>query len=129
MIYLSYVALVLFGIFFTGAAALKLSRHPHFIEEFDSMRIPYVLAYVSGSVEIICGPALIAGIWIPAAAGIASAILFCVMLGASLTNFLSVGRGLKMAIGVLVVFALPMLLIALYYMDATMSVLTAITGA
>ncbi|MCB1687149.1 MAG: DoxX family protein [Halioglobus sp.] len=119
MTYLVFAGLLLFGIFFTGAAVLKLSRHQHFIEEFESMKMPYALAYVSGAIEIVCGPALIAGFWFPVAAGIAAAVMFCVMLGAAVTNLLSEGRGVKMAIGVLVIFALPMLLIALYYQETT----------
>ena len=117
MTYLIDTALVLFGAFFTGAAILKLTKHEHFIEEFESMKMPYSLAYLSGAIEIICGPALIAGIWFPAYAGIASGIMFFVMLGAGVTNFLSEGRGAKMAIGVLMIFALPMLLLSLYFLE------------
>ena len=123
MTYLIYAALVLFGLFYTVAAAMKLLKHPHFIEEFASMRVPYWLAIASGSVEIVAGPALIAGIWFPAAAGIASAVMFVVMLGAAVTNFLSEGRGAGAAIGVFVVCAVPMLLIAIHYLDATRSAL------
>ena len=38
MTYLIYAALVLFGLFYTVAAAMKLLKHPHFVEEFASMR-------------------------------------------------------------------------------------------
>ena len=123
MSYLVIAALTLYGLFYTGAALLKLIGHDHFKEEFSSMKIPYWLAYVSGGVEIICGPALLAGIWIPASAGIASAVLFVVMLGAAVTNFVAEGRGVSMAVGVLVIFALPMLLITYYYRDATQALL------
>lgn len=98
---------------------MKLARHQHFVEEFDKMQMPYFLAYISGAVEIVCGPALIAGIWFPAAAGIASAVLFWVMIGAASVNLLAEGRGMRLALGVLVIFALPMLLIALYYQGPT----------
>lgn len=117
MVYLVYAVLIIFGSFFTGAAAMKLSRHPHFVEEFEKMQTSYILAYVSGAIEIVCGPALIAGIWFPEVAGIASALMFCVMLGAALTNLLASGRGVGMAVGVLLIFALPMLLIAWFYLQ------------
>ncbi|NKI15946.1 DoxX family membrane protein [Spongiibacter sp. KMU-166] len=117
MSYLIYIALMLFGVFFTGAAILKLTRHQHFIEEFESMKVPYSLAYLSGAIEIVCGPLLIAGIWFPAYAGVASGVMFFAMLGASATNLVSVGRGAKVAIGVLAIFALPMLLVTLYFLE------------
>lgn len=44
MIYLIYAGLVIFGAFFTVAAAMKLTRHPHFVEEFEKMQVPYFLA-------------------------------------------------------------------------------------
>ena len=123
MSYFVIAALIIYGLFYTGASLLKLIGHDHFEEEFSSMKLPYWLAYVSGGVEIICGPALLVGIWIPASAGIASAVLFVVMLGAAVTNFIAEGRGISMAVGVLVLFALPMLLIAYYYRDATQAFL------
>lgn len=119
MTYLVYAGLILFGAFFTGAATMKLARHQHFVEEFGKMQIPYFLAYISGAIEIVCGPALIAGIWFPATAGIASTVMLCVMLGAALTNLLAKARGVPVALGVLVIFALPMLLIALNYQETT----------
>lgn len=119
MTYLSYAVLVLFyavlvlsGVFFTGTAVMKLSRHQHMIEEFESMQIPYYLAFISGAIEIVCDPALIAGIWFPAAVGVAAAVMFCVMLAASITNLIATGRGIGPALGVLLVCAVPMLLIA-----------------
>lgn len=123
MMYLVYAGLIVFGAFFTGAAAMKLARHQHFIEEFDKMQMPYFLAYISGAVEIICGPALIAGIWFPAAAGVASAVMFWVMIGAAVINLLAKGRGMRLALGILVIFALPMLLIALYHQGITRELL------
>lgn len=123
MSYLIIAALIIFGLFYTGASLLKLIGHAHFKEEFASMKLPYWLAYASGAVEIICGPALVVGIWIPASAGIASAVLFVAMLGAAAANFVAVGRGVSMAVGVLVIFALPMLLIAYYYRDAMQALL------
>jgi uncharacterized membrane protein YphA (DoxX/SURF4 family) len=123
MTYLIYAGLIIFGTFFTGAAAMKLSRHQHMVEEFESMQTPYILARISGAIEILCGPALIVGIWIPATAGIAAAVMFCVMVGASLTNLFATGRGLGPALGVLFVFALPMLLLALHYLETTRAVL------
>jgi len=123
MSYFIIAVLVLYGLFFTGASLLKLIGHNHFKEEFASMKIPYWLAYVSGGIEIICGPALVLGIWIPISAGLASAVLFVVMLGAVVTNFIAEGRGVSMAVAVLIIFALPMLLIAYYFRDATQALL------
>ena len=123
MSYFVIAALIVYGLFYTGASLLKLIGHDHFKEEFSSMKLPYWLAYVSGGVEIICGPALLVGIWIPVSAGIASAVLFVVMLGAAATNFVAEGRGVSVAIGVLVLFALPMLLIAFYFREATQALL------
>ena len=123
MTYLIYAVLILFGLFYTVVSVMKLSRHPHFVQEFASMQVPYGLAILSGAVEVVAGPALIAGIWFPLAAGLASAVMFFVMLGAAVANFFSEGRGAWAAIGVFVVCAIPMLLIAFYYLDTTRSAL------
>ncbi len=112
--YLVTASLALFGAFYTGAAIMKLMRHPHFIEEFEKMKLPYALAYLSAGVEIFMGPALVTGIWLPWVAGLAAAFMFCTMLGAALVNYM--GRGAVMAVGVLVVFASPMALLALYHL-------------
>ena len=123
MTYLIYAAFIIFGLFFSVAAAMKLSKHQHFVKEFESMRMPYWLAMLSGSIEIVAGPALIAGIWFPVAAGMASGVLFFVMLGAAVTNYFSAGRGALPALAVFLVCALPMLLIAIHYLDTTRSAL------
>ncbi len=114
---LAMVALGLFGVFFTGAAVLKLTRHTHMVEEFEKMDLPYGLAYLSGAVEIVMGPAMIVGIWVPAVAGAAASVMFCTMLGAALVNL--IGRSAAMAIGVLVIFATPMALLSLAYLGDT----------
>jgi len=83
------------------------------IEEFEKMKLPYGLAFLSGAVEIIMGPLLIVGIWDPLTAGIASGIMVITMIGAAIANFVDRDKG--MAIGVLIIFALPMVLLFLYH--------------
>ncbi|MEN8721832.1 MAG: DoxX family protein [Alphaproteobacteria bacterium] len=118
---LAMVALGLYGAFFTGSAIMKLMRHAHMVEEFEKMKLPYGLAYLSAAVEIVMGPAMIIGVWRSDLAGIGAVVMFCTMLGAALVNL--VGRGKKMAIGVLVIFALPMALLAAKYLPGALALL------
>ena len=97
---------IVYGVFFTCAAILKLTRHSHMVEEFESMRLPYGLAVLSGLFEIVCGPALIAGVWYPKIAGIAALVMCFVMSGAAIANFK--GRDARMGFGVIAIFLLPM---------------------
>lgn len=115
------ITLVLYGLFFTGAAAMKLTRHSHMVEEFKDMQLPYWLATLSGLVEIICGPAMVVGVWYPWIAGLATALLFATMLGAALINL--IGRSAQFALGVSVVFLTPMALLFAYHLDDTLILL------
>ena len=88
-------------------------------EEFKKMNLPYGLAYMSGGVEIVCGPMMIIGIWIPQLAALATALMMPTMLGAAVANFY--GRDARMGFGVLLAFFLPVSLLA--YMHAETLVL------
>ena len=107
--------LLAFGGFFSFTAFMKLSRHPHMREEFEKMNLPYGLAYLSGGVEAVCGPLMIIGIWVPFLAAIATALMVPTMLGAAIVNF--TGRNARMGIGVVLVFLLPISLLAYAHLD------------
>ena len=107
---LTNTALGLYGLFFTVTAFLKLSRHSHMVDEFRDLKVPYTLAFISGLFEIVCGPALIAGIWNPVLAGFAALIMIPVMIGASIVNFTR--RNTRMGISVVVLFLLPICALA-----------------
>ena len=107
---LTNAALGLYGLFFTTTALLKLSRHGHMVDEFRDLKLPYPLALVSGLFEIVCGPALIVGIWNPVVAGFAALIMIPVMTGASIVNFTR--RNSRMGIGVVVLFLVPICALA-----------------
>lgn len=107
---LTSVALGLYGLFFTATAVLKLSRHSHMVDEFRDLKLPFGLAIASGVFEIVCGPALIVGIWNPVVAGFAALIMIPVMIGASVVNFAR--RNARMGFGVVVLFLIPMCALA-----------------
>lgn len=107
---LTSVALGLYGLFFTATAFFKLSRHSHMVDEFRDLKLPYALAIASGLFEIVCGPALIVGIWNPVVAGFAALAMIPVMIGASIVNFAR--RNTRMGLGVVVLFLIPMCALA-----------------
>lgn len=115
LIYLVNISLTLYGAFFTGAALMKLSRHKHMLEEFEQMQLPYWLAVLSGAIEVVCGPAMLLGIWLPGVAGLAVLAMTCTMFGAAVVNF--IGRTAPMAGGVALLFVLPMALLSYYHLD------------
>ena len=107
---LTNVALGLYGLFFTATAVLKLSRHSHMVDVFRDLKVPYALAFISGLFEIVCGPALIFGIWNPVVAGLAALVMIPVIIGASIVNFTR--RNSRMGIGVVVLFLIPICALA-----------------
>lgn len=107
------IALASYGVFFTAVAAMKLTRHGHMTKEFARMGLPYGLASLSAAVEIVCGPGLILGIWFPAVAGVAAMILVPTMIGAAIANLVT--RPIQFAVGLVVVFLVPISLLAQYH--------------
>lgn len=113
MIYLIYLVSLAIGGFCIYSAVLKLKRDAHMVDELKKMGIPYGFAYFSAAVEMLFAPVLIAGFWFPGIAGIAAIVLAGLMVGAAIAN--GYGRDAQHAIGVLVIFALPLAGVALYY--------------
>jgi len=116
MTYFIWIVLFAYGAFFTTVAVLKLIKHPHMVKSIKEMQLPYGLAMLAGLSEVIAGPALIWGIWKPAFAGLGAIILIGTMIGAAIANY--VGKDWKHALGVVLYFLLPMVLLAYYFQDA-----------
>ncbi len=95
---------LLFIVLFGAAAILKLTRHPHMLEEFEKFAYPYWLAYLAAVAEVIAVSLLAAGFFYPLATSLGALLLFFTMLGAALINFLK--RPASYGIGVLVIAAL-----------------------
>lgn len=104
------LALFIFGVFFTASAILKLTRHPHMVDELSDMGVPYKWGYASAVFEIISGPGLIIGIFFPLLAGISALAMVPVMIGAAIANFL--GRNMQYGFGVIIVFLIPMIILS-----------------
>jgi len=78
------------------------------VDSFKEMEIPYGFAILSALTEIIAGPALIAGIWKPEMAGLGAIIMVATTIGATIANY--IGKDAKTAIGVFLIFCMPMVL-------------------
>ncbi|MCU1639992.1 MAG: hypothetical protein JWN03_267 [Nocardia sp.] len=105
----------LLGVLYTATASFKLARHPHMVEDFQQMRLPYSTAYLSAAAEIVCGPALFVGIWVRWLVTPAAAVLTLVMLGAAIISYPR--RELWKAIGVSVLVGLCAALALYGYSD------------
>ncbi|MFD6157398.1 DoxX family protein [Nocardia sp. NPDC060256] len=103
------------GMLYTATAGFKLARHPHMVEDFQQMRLPYLTAYLSAAAEIICGPALLAGIWVQWLVAPAAAVLTLVMICAAIVSYPR--RKPWKTIGVTVLAVLCAALTLYYYPD------------
>lgn len=121
MSYLFLLLLGVYGCFFTFFAIKKLRRDPHLVEELENMGIPYGFAYLAGGIEVICGPLMLAGIWLPLLAGVSAIVMTGVMLGAAVAN--GYGRDIQHGLGVAIIFVLPMIAISYWYWPPVMNVL------
>ena len=117
MTYLIWTALALYGAFFIFAALSKFIKTKYMVEAFKEMEIPYGFAILSALTEIIAGPALIAGIQKPELAGLGAMIMVATTIGATIANY--IGKDAKTAIGVFLIFCIPMILLAYHFSDAT----------
>lgn len=81
------VLCILLGGFFLITGWLKVSGHPHMIEEFDKFQYPHWLRILAGAIELVAAPMMLLAFWYPIIAA-AGALLLCpVMVGATYTNF------------------------------------------
>ncbi|MCG8315243.1 MAG: DoxX family protein [Pseudomonadales bacterium] len=78
---------VLLGIFFLVAGVMKVVGHDHMVREFKRFDYPFWLMRLAGAVEVISAPGLLLAFWLPLWAFLGSALLSCVMVGATYTNF------------------------------------------
>lgn len=78
---------VVLGVFFLATGLLKLFGHPHMVREFRRFQYPLWLMRLAGALEVAAAPGLLLGYWLPWWALLGAALLCCVMVGATYTNF------------------------------------------
>ena len=84
--------------------------------EFKRFDYPFWLMRIAGAVEVVSAPGLLLAIWLPLWAFLGSALISCVMVGATYTNFTK--RPAVFGWGTVVILALCIIVIAAYTPDA-----------
>lgn len=87
MILSAQILSTILAVFFLITGWLKVSGHPHMIEEFDKFRYPHWLRVLAGALELIAAPAMLLVWWWPDWASLGAIIISAVMVGATYTNF------------------------------------------
>lgn len=78
---------VVLGVFFLVTGLMKLFAHSHMVIEFKRFQYPLWLMRLAGGLELAAAPGLLFGYWLPWWALLGAAVLCCVMVGATYTNF------------------------------------------
>jgi uncharacterized membrane protein YphA (DoxX/SURF4 family) len=76
----TWVLTIMLAAAFCGAGGAKLTGAPMMVHEFELLGLPLWFMYVTGTLELIGAIALL----VPRTAGIAAALIVCIMLGALL---------------------------------------------
>ena len=92
------------GVFFLVTGWLKVSGHPHMIEEFDKFQYPHWLRILAGAIELVAAPMMLTAFWVPPIAALGALLMCPVMIGAAYTNFAK--RPAAFGWGTLVILAL-----------------------
>ncbi len=87
MILTAQILSIILGVFFLITGWLKVSGHPHMIEEFDRFQYPHWLRILAGAIELVAAPLMLCSFWMPALAALGALLLCPVMVGATYTNF------------------------------------------
>ena len=87
MVIVAQVLCVLLGAFFLVAGWMKIVGTKHMVHEFDKFNYPHWLRVLTGCIEAVAAPMMLAVFWFPAAAALGSLIMCPVMVGAAYTNF------------------------------------------
>lgn len=77
----------LLGLFFLTAGWMKIIGTKHMVEEFDKFRFPHWLRVLTGCIEAVAAPMMLAIWWYPVIGALGSLIMCPVMVGAAWTNF------------------------------------------
>ncbi len=102
----------LLGLFFLVAGWMKIIGTPHMVEEFDKFHYPHWLRILTGCIEAVAAPLMLACWWFPLAGALGSLIMCPVMVGAAYTNF--VKRPPAFGWGTVVILALCAVPVAVY---------------
>ena len=104
MVIAAQVLSMVLGVFFLVTGWLKVSGHPHMIEEFDKFQYPHWLRILAGAIELVAAPMMLAAFWMPPIAALGALLMCPVMIGAAYTNFAK--RPAAFGWGTLVILAL-----------------------
>jgi uncharacterized membrane protein YphA (DoxX/SURF4 family) len=108
------VAQVVLGLLFVLIGSMTVAGMKTLVENFRHFGYPQWFRVVTGSLEALGGAGLLLGIWIPLLAGLASAGLALVMLGAVLTH-VRVRDPLKKVAPAIVLGALASIIVVSYW--------------
>lgn len=84
---LANILCTLLGLFFLTAGWMKIVGTKHMAEEFDKFKFPHWLRILTGCIEAVAAPMMLAVWWFPVIGALGSLIMCPVMVGAAWTNF------------------------------------------